>query len=128
MYAAGTAHPLRDPCRRALRRALDMRVRLVTDAEVLQEILHRYFSLRRRDAAQTVFRSAVDLCAEVLPVEERHAERALELLLDRPEISPRDALHVAVVEAAGGPAILSTDTDFDAIDTVQRIDPRAFLL
>ena len=61
MYAAGSDHPLQEPCRQALRKAVDEEVSLVTDAEVLQEILHRYFSIGRPETARTVHHSSIDL-------------------------------------------------------------------
>ena len=127
MYAAGTAHPLRKPCREALTRAVDQEVRLITDAEVLQEILHRYFSIGRPESARTVHHSAIRLCDEVLPVDERHTTRALELLLEHPALTPRDAIHVATMEYRGLVSLLSTDRDFDDLSQVERIDPAAFL-
>src|SRR5262245_34063500 len=42
MYLVGAAHPNKDSARSALERAIVDGERLVTDAEVLQEILHRY--------------------------------------------------------------------------------------
>ena len=128
MYAAGAAHPLREPCREALTRAVEQQVSLVTDAEVLQEILHRYFSLGRPEIARAVYDSAVRLCDEVLPIDERHTSRALELHLEHRELTPRDAIHVATMEDHGLDRLLSTDQDFDAVDQVERIDPAAFLL
>jgi hypothetical protein len=126
MYAAGGSHPLRQPCRAALQRAVETRTRLVTDAEVLQELLHRCFALRRPEAARTVYRSTVDLCDEVLPISETHTARALELLLEHARLSPRDALHVAVMEARGIRRLLSTDRDFDGLAQIDRVDPAAF--
>ncbi len=126
MYAAGTEHPLREPCRRALRRAVEARAPLITDAEVLQEILHRYFAIHRPDAAAAVYRSAVDLCDEVMPITERDTARALELLQAHAKLTPRDAIHVATMEAAGVHRLLSADRDFDLVPSVQRVDPTEF--
>lgn len=123
LYAAGRPHPLREPCRAALRAALERGIALITDAEVLQEILHRYTSIDRLDAARTVYRSAVDLCDEVLSVGEAHTARALELLLEHPELSARDALHAATMEDRGIVRILSTDRDFDALIHLRRLEP-----
>lgn len=128
MYAAGMDHPLKEPCRAALERAVSRRAALVTDTEVLQEILYRYFALRRPDAARTVYSAAVRLCAEVLPVTEANTARALALLLERPKLSARDAIHVATMEACGTRRILSTDADFDSVPEVERIDPSRFLI
>jgi predicted nucleic acid-binding protein len=126
MYAAGSPHPLRDPCRAALQRAVQARTRLVTDVEVLQELLHRYFALRRPEVARTVYESTVNLCDEVLSISEEHTARALELLLEQPRLSPRDALHVAVMERRGIRRLLSTDHDFDGLAQIDRVDPSVF--
>jgi predicted nucleic acid-binding protein len=123
MYAAGGPHPLRAACRSSLELIVEKRIPLLTDSEVLQELLYRYFSIRRPDVAAMVYRSAVRICDEVLPVAERHTARALEILKQHPRASPRDAIHVATMEDGGLRFILSTDADFDAFDTVERIDP-----
>ena len=52
MYLVGVAHPHKRDAQRLLERCLGERIPLVTDAEVLQEILHRYTAIRRRDAIQ----------------------------------------------------------------------------
>lgn len=126
MYAAGSEHPLRQPCRQALRRAVDARIPLITDAEVLQEILHRYFGIHRPDAAAAVYRSTVGLCAEVTPITEKDTARALTLLQSHAELTPRDAIHVATMESAGVSRLLSADRDFDVVPSVQRVDPTEF--
>ncbi len=123
MYAAGGEHPLRRPCLRALEHVVEEGIHLVTSSEVLQEILHRYFSIGRAGAARTVFDSARDLCHEILPVTEADTVRALHLLLAGAKVSPRDAIHVAVMESNELPRILSTDRHFDRIASVARVDP-----
>ena len=126
MYAAGSDHPLGAPCRQALRQAVDQEIPLITDAEVLQEILYRYFSIGRPDTARTVHRSAVDLCEEVLPIEVKHTTTALELLSEFPELTPRDAIHIAAMQSHGLELLLSTDDDFDAVNQIKRVDPAEF--
>lgn len=127
MYAAGAQHPLREPCRAALHCAVNRDSALITDSEVLQEILYRYFSVQKPDVAQSVYRAAVDLCMQILPVAESHTARALALLLRHPRITARDAIHIATMEASGIHRILSTDTHFDAFAGIQRIDPADFV-
>ena len=46
MYVIGGAHPLRDPARRLLEEAVAANEPMCTDAEVLQEILHRFAAIR----------------------------------------------------------------------------------
>ena len=127
MYAAGGPHSLREPCRAALEAVVAQRVGLVTDSEVLQEILYLYFSLQKPDIAREVYQAATGLCDEVLPVSERTTSRARELLLRYTNLSARDAIHIASMEEGGLRRLLSTDVDFDAVDEVQRVDPADFL-
>ena len=127
MYRAGADPAWKKPCERALRRAVESGVRLVTNAEVLQEILHRYFSQRRPAMARTVHRAALRVCAEVIPVTADHTTRALEILIEHPQLSGPDAIHVATMEERDIRNILSADRDFDSVSAVERIDPRDFL-
>jgi predicted nucleic acid-binding protein len=127
MYAAGGPHSLREPCRAALEAAVDRRVSLITDSEVLQEILYRYFSLQRPEIARDVYGAATELCDDVLPVSEQTTARARELLLQYKNLSARDAVHIASMEEGGLRRLLSTDSDFDAVEEVQRVDPADFL-
>ena len=50
MYLVGGDHSHKADTLRLLRQAATERERLVTDAEVLQEVLHRYVAIKRRDA------------------------------------------------------------------------------
>ena len=52
MYVVGRAHPLKGVAERLLQDAVAAEQRLVTSAEVMQEILHRYVAIDRRDAIQ----------------------------------------------------------------------------
>ena len=52
MYLVGAPHRHKGDAQRLLEKLVTDRQRLVTDAEVLQEILHRYVAIDRRDAIQ----------------------------------------------------------------------------
>ena len=127
MYAAGRDPRWRAICDGALQELMAAELALVTNAEVLQEILHRYFSQRRPADAQLVHRAAMNLCAEIIPVTAEHTVRALDVVLEHPQLSTRDAVHVATMEARGIRKMLSVDDDFDAVPGVDRIDPRDFV-
>src|ERR1700752_3647316 len=55
MYLVGAPHPHKVDAQRLLEKLVSERQRLVTDAEVLQEILHRYVAIDRRGAIQPAF-------------------------------------------------------------------------
>jgi len=99
---------------RLLERLVSERQRLVTDVEVLQEILHRYLAIDRRDAIQPAFDALLDMVDQVLAVDETTAERAKEIVLGHRQLSARDAVHLAVMEQHGIEQILSLDSAFDA--------------
>ncbi|HEX6198620.1 MAG TPA: type II toxin-antitoxin system VapC family toxin, partial [Thermoanaerobaculia bacterium] len=98
MYIVGRDHPWKLPAQRALERAATRHERLVTDAEVYQEILHRYTAIDRRDAIPPAFDLLDRVVDEVFPIEEPDVRRAKDLLLATRAISARDALHAAVME------------------------------
>ena len=81
MYLVGAPHPHKADAQRLLERVITDRVRLVTDAEVLQEILHRYVAIDRRDAIQPAFDALLSIVDEVLGVDRASVERAKELAL-----------------------------------------------
>lgn len=126
MYAGGRDPEWRAVGKAALRRLVERGFSPVTNAEVLQEILYRYFSQRRIPEAGVVHRAAMELCTEILPVTADDTVRALEILLEYPRLPTRDAVHVATMEARGIRQILTVDSDFDAIPTVDRIAPGDF--
>lgn len=121
MYLVGAAHPHKTDAQRLLERCIAEGQRLVTDAEVLQEILHRYTAFRRPDAIQPAFDALLAVVEEVMPVTEREAIRAKEFVLGVPGRSARDAIHLAVMESHGIETILSFDSGFDGFPGVTRV-------
>jgi predicted nucleic acid-binding protein len=121
MYLVGAPHPHKAGAQRLLERLVSDDERLVTDAEVLQEILHRYVAIARRDAIQPAFDTVLGLVDEVFSIEERDARRAKEIVLGTAALSARDAIHVAVMERHGVASILSFDRGFDAYPGLHRI-------
>lgn len=121
MYLVGTAHPNRLLARAHLSELIAARQRLVTDAEVLQEIVHRYAALRRTDALPGALQVARDLVDTVFPIAEAQVMRAAEIVRAPLGLSARDALHVAVMEQHGIDHILTFDTAFDRWPGIERI-------
>lgn len=121
MYLIGAAHPHKIDAQRALERLVSERTRLVTDAEVLQEILHRYVAIDRRDAIQPAFDVLRNVVDEVLVVDGAAAERAKDIVMGHRRLSARDALHIAVMEQHGIARILSFDSGFDGYPGITRL-------
>jgi predicted nucleic acid-binding protein len=121
MYLVGAAHPHKTEAQILLERLIAAGERLVTDVEVLQEILHRYTAIDRRDAIASALQSVLDIVDEVFSVEKADALRAAEIVQSSARMSARDALHVAVMERHDIRSILSFDADFDRWARVKRI-------
>lgn len=121
MYLVGAEHPNKHAVRRILERLIAASERLVTDAEVIQEILHRYTAIRRRDAIGPCVDALLGLADEVFPVEAEDALAGRDLLLSSEGLSARDALHVAIMQRHGVGRILSFDAGFDGVSGIERI-------
>ena len=120
MYLVGADHPNKELSRSALSRLVANAEVLVTDAEVLQEILHRYVAIDRRAAIDDAMAAIVGIIDEVFPVERTDVVRAKDVLVDSP-LSARDALHVAVMRRHGVDRILTFDTGFDSAPDLVRL-------
>lgn len=120
MYLVCAAHPNKISAQRLLERAIAQGERLVTDAEVLQEILHRYVAIDRRDAIQPAFDALLGVVDEVYPVEQRDVERAKDLLQGTRALSARDAIHIATMERNAVRRIFSFDAGFDQVPGIER--------
>ena len=121
MYLVGSPHPHKADAQRLLEKLITDRERLVTDAEVLQEILHRYVAIDRRDAIQSAFDALLGLVDEVLSVDRGAVERAKQIVLGYRQLSARDAVHLAVMEQNGIHQILSFDSGLDAFPGFTRL-------
>lgn len=121
MYLIGSPHPHKTDAQRLLEKLIADRERLVTDAEVFQEILHRYVAIDRRDAIQPAFDALLGVVDEVLIVDARAVERAKQIVLGYRQLSARDALHLSVMEQNGIRQIASFDSGFDAFPAIARL-------
>ncbi|MBK5298631.1 MAG: type II toxin-antitoxin system VapC family toxin [Vicinamibacteria bacterium] len=121
MYLVGAEHPHKADARRLLDRLISERQRLVTSAEVLQEILHRYVAIDRRDAIQPAFDVVLGIVDEVFPVDSRAVERAKTTVLGHRRLSSREAVHIAVMSLNGVDRIVSFDAGFDDVPGITRL-------
>lgn len=124
VYAVGTAHPLRDPCRAILARARSGRLDGHASPDLLQEFVHQ--RTRRtgdRVAACGLARDVAQLCA-IDDLGRADALLGLDLYERHDRLSSRDAVFAAFALNRGIAHLLSADDDLDGIDGLLRIDPR----
>ncbi len=121
MYLVGSSHPHKVDAKRLLETAVSEGRRLITDAEVLQEICHRYTAIDRRNAIQPAFDAVLGVVDEVASITRDDAESAKSILLGSTDLSARDAIHVAVMRRLGATTIMSFDRRFDSVPGLERI-------
>ena len=121
MYLVGAPHPHKADAQRLLEAAIAAGERLVTDAEVLQEILHRYVAIDRRDAIQPAFDAILGVVDEVYAITVEDVERTKAIVLGKRRLSSRDALHVAVMARERIQRIMSFDAGFDGVPSITRL-------
>jgi len=121
MYLVGSPHPHKADAQRLLKKLITDRERLVTDAEVLREVLPRYVAIDRRDAIQPAFDALLGRVDEVLSVDRGAVERAKQIVLGYRHLPARDAVHLSVMEQNGIHQILSFDSGLDAFPGISRL-------
>jgi uncharacterized protein len=121
MYLVGAEHAHKTDVQRLLERMTLERQKLVTDAEVFQEILHRYVAINRREAIQPAFDALLDIVDEVLPIDHSTVDRAKQIILGYRQIPARDAIHLAIMQRYGIDRIFSFDSGLDGFPGVTRL-------
>lgn len=124
MYAAGRESPQRTPCQAYLRRLVEPGSPAVcTDAEVLQEVLHRYKAVGVPEVGFGIVDAITRLPIPVLPIAEAEVVAGRRLMERFGDLSARDAIHLGVMQHHGIEHILSYDRGFDRVGWAARMEP-----
>ena len=124
MYAAGRESPQRIPCLRFLERLVEGKgPEACTDTEVLQEILHRYRSLKVPELGFRLFDAVTQLGIPILPVSESAMVEARRLLSEHSSLSTRDGVHLGVMWEQRIEKVLTYDRGFSEVPWADRIEP-----
>ena len=121
MYLIGADPTLQLRARSQVEDAIASREVLCTDAEVLQEILHRYIAIRRPEFIDPAFETLLGVVDVVYPIEREDVERGRRVVRTTHRLSARDALHIAVMQRRDVDRVMSFDTGFDGIPGIERI-------
>jgi predicted nucleic acid-binding protein len=121
MYLVGAAHPHKTEAQMLLERLIATGQRLVTDAEVLQEILHRYTAINKRESIGPALQVILEIADEVFGIEKKDVLRASEIAQHPAMLTARDAIHIAVMERHDVLSIFSFDSDFDRWPGLTRV-------
>ncbi len=123
MYVAGRSHQFKAPCIEFMRAVARRRIQAVSDVEVLQEILYRYYAVRQRAVGVAVFEAFIATVPLVYPVLLEDLLEGKSVLDRHAGIQPRDAIHVAVMRRAAIRTVVSYDRHFDVVPDVRRVTP-----
>lgn len=123
MYAVGSPHPLKAPCLRIIEQIGRGEIVAVTDTEVFQEIAYRYWFQKKWGKAVEVLRDYQCLFSEIYAIEKEQLESYYRLLGQYDFLSPRDAIHVAVMQHHRVHTIYSADRDLARLPFLRVIDP-----
>ncbi|MCE2528565.1 MAG: type II toxin-antitoxin system VapC family toxin [Acidimicrobiia bacterium] len=121
MYLVGASHRHKDRSLVLVTRLVRDEQPMVTGIEVYQEILHRYTAIDHPDAIDPAFDVLDAIVDDVLGFGMQEIRTARSIIASVPGLSARDALHVAVMRAAGITRILSFDRGFDRCAGIERI-------
>ena len=124
IHAAGRGSPYKAPCARVLMLAAEHPQSFVTDAEVLQELVHRYVASGRWALGREVMHGFAEVMHDrIEPVYAADIHAGARFADRHPGISDANLLHAAVMQRMGTDRIISVDTDFDRLPGITRLDP-----
>lgn len=124
MYSVGRPHRLRDSSRQVVLLAAEHEQSFFTDAEVFQELLHRYMAVRAWPLMRPHFDGLfTQMRGRIEPMLAEDVEHAAALAERYPALSARDLVHAAVMYRVGATHVVSADGSFDVLTDIERLDP-----
>ena len=123
VYAVGTDHPLREPCRALVSAVAEGQVEATTTLEVIQEFVHVRARRRGRAEAAARGREWARLLGPLLAPGEAELALGLELFERHEDLSAFDAILAATAKLWGADALVSADRAFASVPAITHIDP-----
>lgn len=124
VYAVGSEHPLRNPCRAVIAAIGTGRLAATTTVEVLQEFAHVRARRRGREDAAEVTARYARLLAPLITLDADDLTAGLAHFRSLPQIGAFDAVLAAVAQRrAHVHALLSADRAFAAVPQLTYLDP-----
>ena len=130
MYAGGKDHRYKESCVWIMTQVAEGTLAVATDTEAIQEILYRYGAIERWETGVAIVNALMQLVPEIYPIDLEDIRCAVGLFqtYGPKGITARDVLHAAVMMNRGLKEILSTDSHFDLIEGITRVDPEHLFL
>jgi predicted nucleic acid-binding protein len=97
IYSRGRVSPYRDPCIAIFEHAGQDPAAYGVDVETLQELLDVYARRGERTFGARAVEEALSIFPDPFPITRKEVEEAVDALKGYRRLSPRDAIHAAVV-------------------------------
>ena len=124
IYAAGSEHRYKDPCAGIILAIANNPAHFMTDAQVLQEVMHHYRRTNRWMIGREILRRFETLLqGRIESTQADDVGQAASMADEGNQASSRDLVHASVMRRCGTNLCISADTDFDRIPGVRRLDP-----
>ncbi len=114
IYAVGRPHPLREKAQHFFINAIKNEKRLVTSAEVLQELIHVYLPVNRLETLDAALSLATERVEKVFPIDKETVLYARNLISINPSLSARDLLHISICQLNNIKELMSFDNTLNA--------------
>jgi predicted nucleic acid-binding protein len=123
VYAKGSEHGFRDPCRELIAAIADGRLQATATAEVIQEFAHVRARRRGRADAAALARDYSELLAPLLPITAESLSAGLRLFESTERLGTFDAVLAAAATTSGATALVSVDTAFSEVTALRHVIP-----
>ncbi len=126
VYAVGSEHELRDPCRRLVAAIAAHEIEATTTVEVIQEFAHVRARRRGRTDAAALAADFLDLLGPLVDVGGGAVRAGLQLFSEHERLGAFDAVLAAVAgSSATLDALVSADRGFADVPGVRHVFPDA---
>jgi len=98
IYAVGRSHPLRTEAQNFFVECREKGTRLITSAEILQELLHVYLRVMRMETLDAALELATLGIDQIIHIDQDTVLHARHLADRFPGLTARDLLHLAVCQ------------------------------
>ncbi len=123
VYAVGTEHPLRDPCRQLVEAITDGTLEATTTVEVIQEFAHVRARRRGRTDATRLSNDYAELLSPLVTVTPEDLRAGLAIFEGDERLGAFDAILAASAAARDATALVSADSAFAARPDVAHVVP-----
>lgn len=123
VYAKGTEHPLRKPCRELIEAIAGGAVQATTSVEAIQEFVHVRARRRDREEAAGLGRDYAELLSPLLTVDRDSLREGLALFERAKSLGAFDAVLAAAAISIGTEALVSADSDFAEVPNLRHVYP-----